>query len=187
MKKFRALALLGLSVAGSGAAMGTSQSLNEFTPTVLPVLVQVDSHGKVTAVSPSIELSPRFERLLRQTVDELITKPASDHGRPVASQFVMNLALGTSPRSDGAYDARFAYVSMSPVPSGSWYWVHVDGHRLALMSQDAARPGRVFHAEHGWDQRWLPQRSPRLDSPVQSASHQAVQPLRASSFGRPTK
>jgi hypothetical protein len=177
MKKSRALALLGLSVAGIGAAMATSQSLNEFTPKVLPVLVQVDRHGTVTALSPSIELSPRFDRLLRQTVDELITKPASDHGHPVASQFVMNLALRTSPRPDGAYDVQFAYVSTSPVPPGSWYWVHVDGYRLALMNRNAARPDRFFHADRGWEHRWVPQGSPRLDSPARGVSHAAAQPL----------
>lgn len=180
MKQLCVLTLLGLAIAGSSAVMATSQSLNEFTPKVLPVLVQVNSHGKVTAVSPSIELSPQFDRLLRQTVAELITRPANDHGHPVASQFVMNLALRTSPRPDGTYDARFAYVSTSPVPSGSWYWVHVDGHRLALMNRNAARPGHGFHANHEWD-RWMPPNSPRMNLPAQNASRAAAQPLRAPS------
>jgi len=184
MKTHCALLLLGLSAAGTGAATAASQSLNEFTPRVLPVLVQVDSHGKVTEVSSSIALAPRFDRLLRQTVDELITRPASAHGRPVASQFVMNLALRTTPRPDGAFDARFAYVSTSPVPPGSWYWVHEDGHRLALMRQDAARPGRVFRGGPGWDRQWMPPASRGMNPPAQGASRVVPQPLTGPA-GRP--
>jgi len=143
MKPFRALLLMGSLVAAQGA-LATSMSLNHFTPRVLPVLVQVDSHGKVTQVSPSVELAPRYDRLLRQSLDQMITRPANDHGRPVASQFVINLGLETTQRPDGNFDARFVYVSTSPVPPGSWYWVHVDGHRLALRSRSADTPRHRF-------------------------------------------
>jgi len=111
MKPFRAFLLMGSLVAGQ-SALATSMSINHFTPRVLPVLVQVDSHGKVTQVSPSVELTPRYDRLLRQSLDEMITRPANDHGRPVASQFVINLGLETTQRPDGNYDARFVYVSI---------------------------------------------------------------------------
>lgn len=135
MKRCCAFVLLGTLALGQGVLANPSMSINRFTPRVLPVLVQVDSHGKVTGVSPAIELAPRYDRLLRQTLDQMITRPANDHGRAVASQFVINLGLQTSPRADGQYDARFVYVSTSPVPPGSWYWEHIDGHRLALRSQ----------------------------------------------------
>lgn len=185
MKKWGLSALLALLFASTGAGAMTSQSLNGFTPKVLPVLVQVDSHGKVTGVSPSIELAPRFDRLLRQTVDQLIARPASDHGRPVASQFVMNLTLRTSLRTDGAYDARFAYLSSVPVPSGSWYWVHVDGHRLALMSQGSARPGRVFR-DQTWDRPlWRPHSTPRTTSPAASAAPPTARASSYRAFDRP--
>ncbi|UGB37164.1 hypothetical protein [Frateuria soli] len=160
MKPFCAFLLLGSLAAAQGAA-ATSMSLHQFTPKVLPVLVQVDSHGKVTQVSPSIELAPRYERLLRQSLDQMITRPANDHGRPIASQFVINLGLETTARPDGNYDARFVYVSTSPVPPGSWYWVHVDGHRLALRSRDADTRQRFFRRPPGdyWPnapQRYVP-------------------------------
>ena len=162
MKPLCTLALLGSLIGGAGAAMAMpSQSINQFPSRVLPVLVQVNSQGRVTAVSPSDDLAPRYARLLRQTLDEMITKPANDHGRPVASQFVMNLALQTSPRPDGQFDARFVYVSVSPVPAGSWYWEHIDGHRLALRRQ-GDNPVRFRHFERTPQEFWRPE-------PVQSA------------------
>ena len=138
---FTAIVLL----AGTGTAMASSVSLNGFTPKVLPVLVQVNARGKVTDASPAMKLSPRLARLLRENLDEMISQPAVDkHGRPISSQFVINLALQAVSRAEGEYDARFAYVSASPVPAGSWYWVHIDGHRLALASQRSLDgPGRV--------------------------------------------
>ncbi|MBQ4853081.1 hypothetical protein IMW82_00090 [Rhodanobacter sp. B2A1Ga4] len=141
--------LLGMLLAGTGVAMASSGSLNEFRPKVLPVLVQVNAQGKVTNASPATELSPRLNRLLRQNLDELISKPATEHGRPVASQFIANLALRATPRQEGDYDVQFAYVSSSPVPPGSWYWVHIDGHRLALASQGSFnREVRLRYGDH---------------------------------------
>ena len=126
----------GVMAVGASAAMASSGSLNEFRSGFMPVLVHVDAKGKVTEVSPSTELSPKINRLLRQSLDEMISKPATEHGRPISSQFVVNLAMQASPRQEGDYLARFVYVSSSPVPNGSWYWVHIDGHRLALANRN---------------------------------------------------
>lgn len=176
MKRCCALLLFGTFAVSQGA-LATSMSLNRFTPHVMPVLVQVDDQGQVTGVSSAVELAPRYERLLRQTLDQMITRPANDHGHPVASQFIINLGLQTTPRPDGDFDARFVYVSTSPVPNGSWYWEHIDGHRLALRSQDR----NVLR--HHFDRR-LPvhprvRTFDRADSPAQSASHNAPRPARA--------
>ncbi len=145
MKLTRVSAAFAVLAACSGAAAAESASLNQFKPHVLPVLVQVDSHGKVIGASPAMDLSPRLTRLLRENLDEMISQPATDkHGQPVSSQFVINLALQAASRAEGAYDARFAYVSALPVPAGSWYWAHIDGHRLALANQHSFDgPGRV--------------------------------------------
>lgn len=124
------------AIAGSALATGTG-SLNEFPRKILPVLVHVDAQGKVTDASPAMRLPPALERLLLANLNERITGPAIVHGKPVPSQFVMNLALVTTPRPGGDFDANFAYVSTSPVPPGSWYWVHIDGHRLALANRNA--------------------------------------------------
>ena len=141
MKRSQTTLLFGMLSVAAGAALASSGSLNEFRPKVMPVLVQVDAHGKVTDASPAMELSPRLRRLLLQNLNEMIVKPATDHGRPVSSQFVANLALRTTPRTEGSYDAQFVFVSSSPVPSGSWYWVHSDGHRLALASRNSFNRG----------------------------------------------
>ena len=174
------LVLLGALAFGPGAA-AASMSLNGFAPKVLPVLVQVDSHGKVVGVSPSVELAPRYDRLLRQTLDRMITRPANRNGHPVASQFVINLGLQASPRPDGDYDARFVYVSTSPVPAGSWFWVHVDGHRLALQSRHDLSPRSRLHwrQPHGW----RPVAPSRADVPVRHAPRH-VAPARQAVRGR---
>ncbi|MEI7037151.1 hypothetical protein [Fulvimonas yonginensis] len=177
MKTYCSLLLLGSLAASQATLADTSFSLNHFTPRVLPVLVQVDSHGNVTSVSPSEQLAPRYDRLLRQTLDQMITGPAKDHGRPVASQFVMNLGLQASPREDGTYDARFVYVSTSPVPPGSWYWVHIDGHRLALKSR-SAEPRNYPYVRRSPEPVWF--RSPPIQNPpVQDTSRSAPRPAPA--------
>lgn len=134
------------AIAGSALAAGTG-SLNEFPSKILPVLVHVNAQGKVTDASPAMRLPPALNRLLLANLNERITGPAIVHGKPVPSQFVMNLALVATPRPGGDFDANFAYVSTSPVPPGSWYWVHIDGHRLALANRrgfPSAQPGPRF-------------------------------------------
>lgn len=139
MKMLLSLSMAGCLAMAATLASADGFSLNRFPNHVLPVLVQVDSHGKVTDVSSAIELTPRFDRLLRETLDELITKPAALHGKPVASQFVMNLGMQTKQRPDGNYDASFVYLSASPVPAGQWFWQHEDGHRLVLVNRNSLR------------------------------------------------
>ena len=126
----------------SGVAVAGTGSLNGFKSHFLPVLVRVNAKAKVVDASPAEKLPPQIERLMRNNLDEMIIKPANDkHGRPMASQFIINLVLQTTPTADGNYDAQFTYLSTAPVPPGSWYWVHIDGHRLALASQDTHRRG----------------------------------------------
>lgn len=185
MKRFHLMALAGVLAVSGNAAMAASGSLNEFRPGVMPVLVHVDARGKITDVSPSAELSPKVNRLLRQNLDELITQPATEHGRPVSSQFVINLAVQASPREEGDYLARFVYVSSSPVPSGSWYWVHIDGHRLALANRnDLDRQPRLhFDNPRGYPQGDTPN-YPRMPSPpIQNTAHSAPSPVPARKSG----
>ncbi|MEP7185269.1 MAG: hypothetical protein ABI767_05460 [Rhodanobacter sp.] len=139
MKLLSTMVLLGAMTATGSAAATGSFSLNQFNSGVMPVLVQVNARGKVTRVSPSTQLAPRYERLLRKNIEELVTGPARNRNRQVSSQFVMNVTLKTTPRADGSYDAQFAYVSAKPVPAGPMHWVSIDGHRLAL-----ARDGDMF-------------------------------------------
>ncbi len=178
MKRLSMMMFAGVLTVGAGAAMASSGSLNEFRPGVMPVLVHVDAKGKVTEVSPSAELSPKVNRLLRQSLDEMISKPATEHGRPVSSQFVINLAVQASPRQEGDYLARFVYVSSSPVPNGSWYWVHIDGHRLALANRnDFGRQPRLhFDDRRGYPERNFPNYSRMPSPPIQNTAHSAPSP-----------
>jgi hypothetical protein len=100
-------------------------------------------------------------------------------GHPVSSQFVINLAMQATPRTDGKYDARFVYVSTSPVPSGSWYWVHQDGVRLALAPQGGFLPRQRIQRPPGDDaypdQNYTPPQQPAL--PAQATGRSlAAQP-----------
>lgn len=149
------LAFAVMAVLGStGAIADDTMSLNQFPHRVEPVLVQVNAQGRVTNASPAYQLTPKLSRLLRTNLDGMIRKPAVDkHGKPIPSQFIMNMAVRTEPRTDGNYDAWFAYVSTKPVPPGTWYWVHLDGDRLALASQGMRFRGMrpSLHVEHYHD------------------------------------
>ena len=176
MKTFLSLTVAGCLAVGAGAAHADGMSLNQFAHRELPVLVQVDSHGIVTRASPAIELTPRFDRLLRETLGELITRPAMHHGQPIASQFVMRLGMQTKQRPDGNYDASFVYRSASPVPAGQWAWRLEDGHRLALVSQGSVhrfhyvsqpplRDVPVPLSRHLWSPEATPARAPAPPPP----------------------
>ncbi len=126
------LALVGVS-ALANPADGDSAS----QPHLLPVLVHVDTHGTVTAVSPAYELRPSMVKALRGSIQKMITKPAMKNGKPVRSQFVINLRMTTVVRKDGSHAAQYTYLSSKPLPAGSWHWTHTDDHRLALTDQSA--------------------------------------------------
>lgn len=183
-----AAALL-LGVAGSATAASSiyaastgPESLNQFTPHVLPVLVKVDDQGKVTEVSPAYKLRPKFRRLLRKTLDEMITAPAHQDGHAIASQFVINMVTKATPRDDGKYDFGFTYVSTQPVPSGSWYWNHIDGHRLALVRQGAFqnqwRSHRIRHHRHYRPRVVHPYAPSRATPSTHARHHESVRPSR---------
>ncbi|MGO4701524.1 hypothetical protein [Dyella sp. 2RAB6] len=138
MKRLRFLALLGMSLVASQAAMAT-ESLSDFPLRTLPVLVNVDAAGKITSASPAMQLPPVMERLLRTNLDEMVSGPAHWKGKPISSQCIINVALKASPRDDGKYDAGFAYLSAQPVPIGRWHWVNLDGRRLMLANDDFPR------------------------------------------------
>jgi hypothetical protein len=128
--------ILGASLACSGLASAGSWSIAQPKSRFLPVLIQVNEQGAITNVSPAEELPPRVDRLLRQNLDEMISGPAKLHHQAVASQAIITVALSATKRPSGDYSAHFAYVGKAPVPAGSWFWLHLDGNRLVLASQD---------------------------------------------------
>lgn len=147
MKRFYRLAIAAalaagaLSVAAGAVAATGPTSLTTFTPHVMPVLVRVDAHGKVTKISPSSALSPAFGRLLERNLRAWISKPGMEKGRPVSSEMIVNVTLHVAPRGDGKYDASFAYVSSSPSPYMASHWVTLDGTRLALADDHSGYRG----------------------------------------------
>lgn len=119
-----------------------------FTDKTVPVLVKVNSEGKVTQIAPAIQLRPQFRKLARQSAQAMITGPAMYHGRPVASQLVMFMQPRATARADGRYDIRFTSVKNQPVPSGMWYWVIEDGRRLALASESDRQRARSAYSRY---------------------------------------
>lgn len=137
MKRIHMLAVAGAIAAVGSTAMASNGSLTQFTPKVMPVLVHVNSHGKVTNISPSTPLPPQFAHMLESSIRGWISKPAVIHGRNVDSDMIINVAFKASPRGDGNYDAGFAYVSSSPTPYKSSHWVSKDGYQLGLVDNSA--------------------------------------------------
>lgn len=141
MKRYLFVAFVGLAFAGATASVLAGQQKN-VQRRVIPILVHVNRQGQVTEANPAYHLRPSFQKLLRSTLDKMITKPAMDHGHPISSQFVINLAMELTPQPDGKYGVRFSYVSSKPLPSGQWNWARTSDHRLAL--QDASAANRMM-------------------------------------------
>lgn len=164
-----ALALvLGAQAAHAG---GSPKSFQDKT---VPVLVKVDAHGKVTSFAPAIELRPQLRKLARQSAQNMITGPATYHGRPVASQLVMFMQPQATARADGRYDIRFTSVKNQPVPTGTWYWVIEDGRRLALASESDRQNWRTLRQDRRnnfhYDRQYPNQQAPRPTIQRQSSS-----------------
>ncbi|HET7300935.1 MAG TPA: hypothetical protein VFJ01_09835 [Oleiagrimonas sp.] len=152
-------------------ASADSMSLNHFRNHTLPVLVTVDSHGKVTRIQPAYEV-PRVARsLLKTTLDRLITGPSIHDGKGISSQAIIQLAVEAVPQDNGKFKVHFAYVKAMPVPYGSWFWNHIDGHRLALQADTGSM--------HRYHHRYVPRHFRpyvRRTAP-QTASHDQPQPV----------
>ncbi|HET7163097.1 MAG TPA: hypothetical protein VFI32_10555, partial [Rhodanobacteraceae bacterium] len=136
MKPLRASVIACAIAASAGTAMASSGSLVEFKPKVMPVVVQVDARGQVTDVLPSEQLTPWLRRMLVEQLDAWIVKPATVKDHPVASRFIIEVAMQTKPRKDGKYDANFVYVKSLPMPvAGAVHWNVINGGlELALVS-----------------------------------------------------
>lgn len=135
MKRSILLLSAALFCLASGLVSASAKDAHSAQSHVIPVLVNVNAKGEVTDAKPAYKLRPAFVRAIRNTLSKMITKPATNHGKPIDCQFVVNLAMTTVPRSDGAYGVAFKYISSKALPSGSWYWAKNDTHRLALADQ----------------------------------------------------
>ena len=183
MKRFRFLAV-GLFAAASSTAMA-SGSMNDFPLKTLPVLVSVDAAGKITSASPAMELPPAIHRLLLTNLDEMVSGPAHWKGKAISSQCIINVALTTSPRDDGNFDAGFAYLSSQPVPIGRWHWVNLDGRRLMLANDDY--PRRTFPTRFAADRSGVYGNFPqgmRTPPPMPSVINHPATPSAAPAKGR---
>lgn len=142
MKPFRDSAIACATAAVAGSALASSGSLVDFKPAVMPVVVQVNAQGQVTDILPSEQLTPQWQRLLIKQLDAWIVKPAVWKGRPVASRFIIEVAVQANPRKDGSYDAQFVYVKSLPLAfGGALHWDIINGGlEVALVSDLGANP-----------------------------------------------
>lgn len=183
MKSLRIGLLACAAAAIAGPAMASSGSLVEFKPDVMPVVVQVNSQGRVTDILPSQELAPWLRQMLVRQIDAWITAPATDHGKPMASRFILEVAMHAQPRKDGDYDAEFVYVKSLPLAyGGALHWDVIDGGlELALVSDGAGLNAQQHYLRH-FDtvpsRMFQPTRSPRPASPA-SSPRQAAQVTRS--------
>ena len=190
MKYMSMLALSGLMALAASTSAVVADTPSQLSSRVLPVLVHVNAHGKVTEVLPAYNVHAKLQRLMRESLDQMIVKPAMYHGRAVATQFVVYLGLDVAPRAQGGYDAKFAYKGSSPVPSGNWYWVHdkYNGDRLALANYDEynREPSirRVDPPPRPHSDNPDPITQPPQSPPTQSASMSAAPAAAPRSFMR---
>jgi len=137
MNSFRAPLIFCAIATFAGTAMASSGSLVDFKPQVMPVLVQVDAHGRVTDMLPSFQLTPWSQKLLTQQLDAWIVQPAIDNGRPVASRFIIEVGMRTVPRKDGKYEASFVYIKSLPAPpGGAMHWNIINGGLEIALVED---------------------------------------------------
>lgn len=135
MKSTLAISLAAWMFLAGGFATASAKSTQAAQSRTLPVLVKVDTKGKVTEVSPAYRVRPSFQRLLRNTISKMITKPAMKKGKAVTSQLVITLAVLTSKDANGNAESTLKYLAAKPLPPGAWSWGHDAQGRLALTSQ----------------------------------------------------
>lgn len=125
---------------------------------LLPVLVNVNTKGEVTDISPAYKVRPGFNHALRETLKKMVTKPAMVKGKPVRSQFVATFALIPTTSADGKSTVTLKYLKSQALPPDTWYWVHrkPPNDQLALANQHAQImspysrfPGPSFQQEFG--------------------------------------
>lgn len=137
----------------AGTGFASSGSLVSFKPAVMPVVVQVNTEGKVTSILPAMHLSREYRQLLVKQLDAWIVKPVFVKGHPVASRFIIEVGMRTQPRTDGKYNASFVYVRSLPIPyGGPVHWNVIDGGlRLALVPNVLMFPGqRATGVTNAW-------------------------------------
>jgi hypothetical protein len=146
-----------VALAALAAPVGATQlSVATYEPDVIPVLISVNKEGKVTKVLPSQKLKPSVARLLRDTIDQVVTAPAQRDGKAISSQIVMRMKLETTQGADGQYAAQFIPLEVKSVPAGSWSW-RVDGNSYALSD------------DYGTGRDSSPQNSPFPGTPATAA------------------
>lgn len=159
-----------LALAMGAAPAYADGALSGFSQKTVPVLVKVNYRGKVTSISPALELRPDFEKLIRQSIQEMITGPAKYRGQPISSQLVMFMVPETTARTDGQYDVRFTSVKNQPVPPGMWYWLNDNGHRLALANRSDQPSTGFGRSGHVRDSRYSDYSAPTPSNYSSTAS-----------------
>jgi len=165
MKPFRGSLIACAIAAVSGTALASSGSLVEFNPEVMPVVVQVNAQGQVTDILPSEQLTPSWQKMLIKQIDAWIVKPAIVKDHPVASRFIIEVAMQAKSRKDGKYDANFVYVRSLPMPvAGAVHWNVINGGlELALVSDMGGHQRQVFDTTDHWRRSY---RSPQAWQPA---------------------
>ncbi|WP_156455897.1 MULTISPECIES: hypothetical protein [Stenotrophomonas] len=146
MARNKSVALVGIALA---MLAGIAQADNPVPShqRVLPVLVKLNTQGRVTDVNPALRLPPKIDRLLRANINELFSGPtntAAPGDSDSSRQFVANMTTVATPSgSEYLQTVHFALVSTQTVPIGNWYWAHTDGRRLALVNRNLPPVSRM--------------------------------------------
>lgn len=112
---------------------------------LLPVYVQVNDQGQITHMDAAGDLNAGLTRLVRATLEQMITNPAHDKdGHAIASQFIITLSIHSIKQDDDSYKSSMRYVSAKLVPAGNWSWHKnsVTG-KIQLVSQDDSKNKQI--------------------------------------------
>lgn len=123
----------GLLLTAAALTLATELAVATYEEGVIPVLITVNKAGKVTSMVPSQRLKPSVNRLLRETIDQLVIDPAQRNGEASSSQVVIRMKLESIARDDGQYDARFVPIEIKSVPTSAWGW-RINGQSYALVN-----------------------------------------------------
>lgn len=186
MKPLHASLIACAIAAFAGTALASSGSLVEFKPQVMPVVVQVNVRGQVTDILPSEQLTPRLQKMLANQLDAWIVKPATVKGHPVASRFIVEVAMQAKPRKDGNYDASFVYVKSLAMPfGGAVHWNVINGGlELALVSDMGGHARQVFDATDHWQGNY--QRGPAWQPATRGGTPRPASHAADRAFSMPT-
>src|SRR5699024_1575164 len=123
MKARYTITLIGAALlAAAPLAHAATPQTGDASYHVLPVLITVNKQGRVTNMLPAVRLNSAIRRVVKTTLDKMVTGPIFEHGKPASGQIVVQLLIKGTRQADDRYRVDLSYLASQPVPYGQWHW-----------------------------------------------------------------